>query len=194
MEQQVRIAPMKNYDSSDNTRKCKKCCKRLDLSLFSTRIRMPSPTTKNKEKKVPTLYYRELCKTCSLKSVNKSKYCSPEARRIQHKKDPRKVMLVHAKTRAVKKNLEFSISYDDIIIPKNCPLLNIPLFVSDKKVGPNSPTIDRIICSKGYVKGNVMVISHKANTAKNSLTLNELEILLKNLKRVLYKEEELLEN
>lgn len=194
MEQQVRIAPMRNYNSSDNTRKCKKCSNRLDLSLFSSRIRMPSPTTRDKDKKIPTLYYRELCKECSLKTVNKSKYCSPEARRKQHRKDPRKVMLVHAKARAAKNNLDFNIDYDDIIVPKKCPLLGIPLFVSDKKVGSNSPTIDRIICSKGYVKGNVLVISHKANCAKNSLTLKELEVLVKNLKRVLNKEEELLES
>lgn len=194
MEQKVRIAPIRNYNPSDNTRKCKKCCKRLDLSLFSTRIRMPSPTTRNKEKKVPTLYYREICKACSLKSINKSRYCSPEARRKQHKKDPRKVMLVHAKTRAIKNNLDFNISYDDIIVPEKCPLLGIPLFVSNRKVGPNSPTIDRLICNKGYVKGNVLVISHKANCAKNDLTLEELEMLIQNLKRVLNKEEELLES
>lgn len=194
MEQQVRIAPMRNYNSSNNTRQCKKCSKWVDLSLFSSRIRMPSPTTKDSTKKVLTLYYREVCKKCSLSSISKSKYCSPEARKLQHRKDPRKVMLTHARARAIKNKLEFNINYDDIIVPEKCPLLDIPIFVSNKKVGPNSPTIDRIICSKGYVKGNVIVISHKANTAKNSLTLNELEILVKNLKRVLYKEEELLES
>jgi hypothetical protein len=134
------------------------------------------------------------CKKCSLKHVYKSKYTLPEARRQQHRKDPRKVMLINARGRANKNNLPFDINIDDIIIPEKCPLLNIPIFVSDKSVSSNSPTLDRIVCSKGYVKGNIMVISHKANTAKNSLTLNELEILVKNLKRVLYKEEELLES
>jgi hypothetical protein len=103
-------------------------------------------------------------------------------------------MLIHARSRATKKGLDFNIDYSDIIIPEKCPLLNIPLYVSDKKVGPNSPTIDRIVCEKGYVKGNVLVISHKANCAKNDLTIQELELLILNLKRVLYKEEELLES
>jgi hypothetical protein len=39
-----------------------------------------------------------------------------------------------------------------------------------------------------------MVISYRANTAKGNLTLSELELLVNNLKRVLYKEEELLES
>lgn len=189
-----RIAPLKNFNSHNNTRKCKKCDHWLDLSNFSTRIRLPSPSTKDIEKKVPTLYYRETCKTCSLKTININKYDSPEKRRELHRKDPRKVMLMHAKSRAYKKGLDFNITYSDIIIPEVCPLLNIPIYVNDKKVGPNSPTIDKIVCEKGYIKGNVIVISHKANCAKNNLTLQELELLILNLKRVLDKEEELLES
>lgn len=191
---QIRIAPLKNFNSLNNTRKCKKCSKWLDLSMFSSRIRMPSPTTKNNDKKVPTLYYRSECKQCSIKLVNCEKYRSPERRRNQHKKDPRKVMLIHARKRAKEKNLKFEIDYQDIIVPEKCPLLGIPLFVNNGKSGPNSPTIDRIVCEKGYVKGNVMVISYQANTAKNNLTLEQLDLLVNNLKRVLYKEEELLEN
>lgn len=189
-----RIAPLKNYNSNDNTRLCKKCKCWLDISLFSSRVRIPSPTTKDTGKKVPTLYYRSECKKCSLATVNTDIYSSPEARRKQHAKDPRKVMLIHARRRAKESNLDFNITYDDIIVPELCPLLNIPIHVTKNKVGPHSPTIDRIICEKGYIKGNVQVISHKANCAKNNLTLEELELLIKNLKRVLNKEEELLEN
>jgi len=189
-----RIAPLKNYNSENNTRKCKKCNNWLDLSNFNSRIRMPSPSTKEESKKVSTLYYRSECKKCSLLSINTEKYCSPEKRRKLHRKDPRKVMLIHAKQRAIKKGLEFNIDKSDIIIPEKCPLLNIPLFVNDGKLGPNSPTIDRIICKKGYIKGNVMVISAKANTAKGNLSFDELNLLINNLKRVLYKEEELLES
>lgn len=188
-----RIAPLRNYNQNNNTRKCKKCCEWLDLSNFSSRIRMPSPTTRKTEKLVPTLYYRSECKTCSLKSISTSRYNTPEKRRNDHRLDPRKVMLIHARSRAKNKNLDFNITYDDIIVPDFCPLLNIPLFVNSKKLGPNSPTIDRIDNSKGYIKGNVLVISAKANTAKGSLSINELELLVYNLKRVLYKEDELLE-
>jgi hypothetical protein len=194
MELTPRIAPMRNYNSSNKTRKCKKCENWLDLSCFSTRVRMPSSSTKDPDKKVPTVYYREVCKTCSLKTVKNSKYSSPEARKKRHRKDPRIVMLLHAKSRAKKNNLDFNIDLSDVIIPERCPLLDIPIYVHDKHAGANSPTIDKIIPSKGYVKGNVMVVSYKANTVKNDLTIEQLELLVNRLKRVLDKEEELLES
>ena len=189
-----RKAPLRNYNSKNNTRQCKKCNNWLDLSLFSSRIRIPSPSTKDESKKVPTLYYRSECKKCSLLTINIEKYCSPEKKKSLHRKDPRTIMLQHARKRALKKGLAFNIDKSDIIIPDLCPLLNIPLFVNDQHVGPNSPSIDRIICEKGYIKGNVMVISAKANTAKGNLSFEESTLLINNLKRVLNKEEELLES
>lgn len=189
-----RIAPLKNYNPLNNTRQCKKCNLWLDLSMFSARVRMPSPTTKEESKKVPTLYYRSDCKECSLKQINIPKYDSPENRRALHRKDPRKVMLFHARKRAKQKGIDFNIGYSDIQVPELCPLLNIPIFVTNEKIGPNSPSIDRIENNKGYIKGNVLVVSHKANTAKGNLSLQELELLVRNLKRVLNKEEELLES
>ena len=38
----------------------------------------------------------------------------------------------------------------------------------------NSPSLDRMDNSKGYVKGNVQVISHKANSMKFSASKDEL--------------------
>jgi archaellum component FlaC len=191
---EYRIAPLRNYNEKNNTRKCRKCNEWLDLSNFSSRIRKPSPTTKDEEKKVATLYYRSTCKKCSLKSVNVDKYCSKEVRREQHRKDPRKVMLIHARSRAKQKDLDFNIDYSDIIVPEFCPLLGIKLEIGNGKAHEASPTIDRLDNNKGYVKGNVLVVSYKANSAKSNLTLEELELLINNLKRVLYKEDELLES
>lgn len=191
---EYRIAPLKNYNEKNNTRKCRKCNEWLDLSNFSSRIRKPSPTTKDEEKKVPTLYYRSTCKKCSLASVNIDKYCGKEVRKEQHRKDPRKVMLMQARSRAKQKGLDFNIDYSDIIVPEFCPLLGIKLEIGNGKVHNASPTIDRLNNNKGYVKGNVLVVSYKANSAKSNLTIEELELLINNLKRVLYKEDELLES
>ena len=40
---------------------------------------------------------------------------------------------------------------------------------------PNSPSFDRIDPTKGYVKGNVIIVSNKANVIKSNATVEELE-------------------
>lgn len=82
-----------------------------------------------------------------------------------------------AKRRAKDKSLEFTISKEDIIIPEVCPYLKIELQLSNRTRGTCRdywPTLDRIDNSKGYIKGNVEVISFKANTMKNNATKEEL--------------------
>jgi hypothetical protein len=81
-------------------------------------------------------------------------------------------MWSRAKYRAKQKGLEFNITKEDIVIPDTCPLLGIPM---------QSASLDRIDPSKGYIKGNVWVISNRANTLKNDATLSELKTLVENL-------------
>jgi hypothetical protein len=86
-----------------------------------------------------------------------------------------------AKSRAKKRNIPFSINKKDIIIPTHCPLLGIKLKRSRKRLHPNSYSLDRINNDKGYIPGNVLVISQRANILKNNATLEELQLLVKNL-------------
>lgn len=95
----------------------------------------------------------------------------------------RKELLRAAKQRALQKGLDFDITIDDIVLPENCPLLGIKLQTHDYKASGNSYSIDRIDSSKGYIKGNVWVISKRANTLKNNATLEELKTLVTNLER-----------
>jgi UDP-N-acetylenolpyruvoylglucosamine reductase len=39
---------------------------------------------------------------------------------------------------------------------------------------PNAPSLDRIDSARGYVPGNVQVVSHKANTMKSNASTEEL--------------------
>lgn len=94
----------------------------------------------------------------------------------------RKSMLRSAKARALKFNLEFNIDLDDIILPKVCPLLNIPLSINSSNKD-YSYSLDKIDPKKGYVKGNVWVISFRANKIKNDASLSELELLTSNLRK-----------
>lgn len=107
---------------------------------------------------------------------------------LAEKRESHKRNIVHsiwkrAKDRAKKYNYEFNITEDDIIIPDKCPLLNIPIFCGDKDNYENSPSLDRIDNTKGYIKGNVWVISKKANSMKNSASFSELKTFCQNIKR-----------
>lgn len=96
--------------------------------------------------------------------------------------DDRTQMLSRAKYRAKQKGHEFTITKEDIIIPDKCPLLGIPLIKNKTIQQGNSPSLDRIDPTKGYIKGNVWVISNRANTLKNDASLQELQTLVENLK------------
>jgi hypothetical protein len=80
-----------------------------------------------------------------------------------------KVRLKQAESRARRRGLEFNLTAEDIVIPDTCPVLGIPMVrqVGRPGVFTNSPTLDRIDNSRGYVKGNVWIISGRANSMKN---------------------------
>lgn len=87
-----------------------------------------------------------------------------------------KLMYRRAKARAKRRDLEFSIEPDDITIPLRCPVLNIPLGIGNENYY-NSPSLDRIDSSKGYIKGNVRVISWRANSLKKDANIDEFRHL-----------------
>lgn len=87
-----------------------------------------------------------------------------------------------AKQRAKKQGVPFDIELSDIIIPDKCPLLEINIKSSKGSPTHNSPSLDKIIPKLGYVKGNIWVVSHRANWLKNDASVEEIELLLKNLK------------
>lgn len=59
--------------------------------------------------------------------------------------------------------------------PSHCPVLGVPI---DYRTGvgkqPFGPSIDCIDPARGYVKGNRLVVSTRANTIKNDATVAEL--------------------
>lgn len=83
-----------------------------------------------------------------------------------------------AKQRAAMYGVEFSLEKADIVIPAHCPVLKIPLVASKGTMTANSPTLDRLDPTKGYVVGNVSVISNKANVMKSNATIEEVRALL----------------
>ena len=88
--------------------------------------------------------------------------------------DPVKAMLSRVRMRAKIKGLAFALRPQDITIPSTCPVLGIPLRVAKAVADDNSPELDRIDNKRGYVSGNVIVVSRKVNRIKNDATLEEL--------------------
>lgn len=102
------------------------------------------------------------------------------------KANPINCLIVMAKQRAKKRGLEFSIKKENITIPDICPVLGIPLKPGSGVGGhcDSSPTLDRVDNSKGYVVGNIRVISFRANTLKSDATIEEIEKILNYMKSV----------
>jgi hypothetical protein len=83
-------------------------------------------------------------------------------------------------------NKEFTIRFSELDFPKTCPLLGMELdYLTTSFRADNYPTYDRIDNMKGYVKGNVHVISWKANRLKSNASLEELQILVRNLEKIM---------
>ena len=102
--------------------------------------------------------------------------------RKKRKHNPEYYLWKAAKRRARNKDLDFNIEVTDIIIPQFCPLLHIPIIhkTGTGKSRPDSPSLDRLDNSLGYVKGNILVVSWRANRLKADSEFQELQRLVNN--------------
>lgn len=98
-------------------------------------------------------------------------------------KTPEFYMYFGAKKRAKKHGREFNIEISDIVVPEFCPILGMKLVSGGYRTTlPSAPTLDRIDSSLGYIKGNVWVVSHRANSLKSNASVEELEAVIAFLK------------
>lgn len=94
-----------------------------------------------------------------------------------------------ARKRAKLKNLLFDIEVSDIEVPETCPILGIQLKQTSGKGAVAIPernasaSLDRIDNKKGYVKGNVAVISMRANHVKADGTTAEITAIADFMRR-----------
>ena len=122
--------------------------------------------------------YPNTCKVCVAK----------EAALRYEMRDHRLKLIESAKKRSKDRGHKFDLTKDDIVLNKLCPLLDIPLDYSYGRgrggLLDTSPCLDRIDNNKGYVKGNVWVISAKANRIKSNATYQEIRQVALRLKKV----------
>lgn len=92
---------------------------------------------------------------------------------------PEKRMWNNARRRARERGTDFDLDVSDIVVPSVCPYLLEPFSgVDGKGCKPFSMSLDRIDNTKGYVKGNVEVISKAANSIKLNHSLEDLKWML----------------
>jgi hypothetical protein len=142
-----------------------------------TRLRMAQWRAENREHALEQgrlyarRYYRRNKKKCYAQSkrwrANNLERANAQARASClrfRRNNPAKYLWHCARGRAKKFGIPFDLQPSDIVVPERCPVLGV---LMKQLTGPNTPTIDRIRPSLGYVKGNVAVICRRANAIKN---------------------------
>lgn len=77
---------------------------------------------------------------------------------------------------AKQRGIEFDLTISDLYpLPEVCPVLGIPLsYENGSGYTDNSMSIDRVDPKRGYVRGNIVLVSQRANRIKNDATVDEL--------------------
>lgn len=136
----------------DGYKRCKTCLNLLPFSNF------------HKHKQALFGYATE-CKECRVISSKRQwKNARFETTIVQR-----------SKFRAMKKNIPHNITEEDIIIPEYCPILGVKIEM--KRNSKYGPSIDQIVPGKGYIKGNIQIISRRANYLKSNITPDEVDLL-----------------
>ena len=83
---------------------------------------------------------------------------------------------------AKRRGIPFDLKYTDFELPEYCPILGVKIEYGSESNGnsPNHATLDRIDNSKGYIPGNVMIISRLANAMKNEANFDQFQKFITN--------------
>ncbi len=120
------------------------------------------------------------CNPCAC-ALQTAVLCTPagalkHSQRVRQRRitTPAVEMLRTARARAKRLSLPFNLELNDLIIPAFCPVLGFRLEIGTRRSHESAPSLDRVAPALGYVKGNVRVISSRANSIKNNATESEL--------------------
>jgi hypothetical protein len=107
-----------------------------------------------------------------------------ERSRASRENNPARRLITSTKRTAKIKNLEHNITAEDLVLPKFCPLLGIEIdYSAGNGKNLSNPSVDRIDPTKGYIKGNVEVMSMFANIMKSKASNEQLITFAKNVLR-----------
>lgn len=122
---------------------------------------------------------RASCRACTAKKCRSYRQSCIERDLVEWKL---RELVLASKKRAKRAGIDHNLDLDYLfsILPDYCPYLGIKFHweaktnCGNRGGHPRSPSIDRIDSSKGYIKGNVAIVSHRANVIKHNATEQEL--------------------
>jgi hypothetical protein len=91
---------------------------------------------------------------------------------------PLKARFSRLKSGAKDRGIEFNLIFEDMVWPSHCPIFGVELRYDAKGNDPYGASVDRIDNNKGYVVGNIHIISRRANTIKNDASIDDLKRLV----------------
>jgi hypothetical protein len=157
------------------SKRCSLCKITKDLCEFTPQIRGKFGVT-GRCKGCRALLHKDVYKDKKQYYLQKGKeyrITHPEYSQAWDKNHVAATILRRIKSRAKSIGVPFDLEEHDIVIPEFCPALGIKLEFHDYRQH-NSPSIDRIIPNKGYVKDNIVIVSSLANRIKTDATVEQL--------------------
>lgn len=106
-------------------------------------------------------------KKSNRKAIRSTRVPQTDLEKAQHSRFQRK------RVNARCTGFEWDLIFQDVIWPTHCPILGLELDYFAESRKENSVSFDRTDPHKGYIKGNVQIISWRANRIKNDGTEEE---------------------
>jgi len=121
------------------------------------------------------------------RAANRDKVNAQWSRNYAENADMRlRALFAGTKARAKRDGIAFDLRFDEIVWVETCPVLGIQINYEfkNKQRGDDSPSLDRTRPELGYTKGNVVVMSWRANRIKYDTTIDELDKLAVYMRKV----------
>lgn len=145
--------------------------------LTRERVRQIAKKLASKGYETHTKTQRRKAKEAAQVQLFESKYGAKAAEIFAdtHLRKALTIRLRNKRNHAQAMGIPFDITMSDLHpVPTVCPVLDIPIHFGAGRNHDNSLSIDRIDPSGGYTKGNVVLVSNRANRIKNDASPDEL--------------------
>lgn len=147
------------------------CCSRDCLNRLREKRNKQILVAVNKRRGVKVVWKKRFCPICG-KVFSRRTWWTCCSRRCKSFNDWRNSAYSQIIRRCKRKGLAFDLKKEDLMVPKGfvCPILGIRLKVGGKHY--DAPSVDRVDLTKGYIKGNVFVMSMAANAMKMDMPIS----------------------